>query len=100
MQAYQCFEPYGEDPQSYTWSTLMVPEDCEDEVIDLLLEMQQRAKLTANWKLQMALQYTCEQSGLLKLTIVFLDWSRLFHLSKNRSRKCSMILTLSFYPMI
>jgi erythromycin esterase len=43
MQAYQCFEPYGEDPQSYAWSTRMVPEDCEDEVIDLLLEMQQRA---------------------------------------------------------
>jgi erythromycin esterase-like protein len=43
LQAYQCFEPYGEDPQSYAWSTRMVPEDCEDEVIRLLLEMQQRA---------------------------------------------------------
>jgi erythromycin esterase len=42
-QAYQCFEPYGEDVQSYAWSTRMVPEDCEDEVIDLLLEMQNRA---------------------------------------------------------
>jgi erythromycin esterase len=42
-QAYQCFEPYGEDPQSYAWSTRMVPGDCEDEVIDLLLEMQRRA---------------------------------------------------------
>jgi erythromycin esterase len=42
-QAYQCFEPYGEDPQSYAWNTRMVPEDCEDEVIDLLLEMQRRA---------------------------------------------------------
>jgi erythromycin esterase-like protein len=43
LQAYQCFEPYGEDPQSYAWSTRLVPENCEDEVIDLLLEMQQRA---------------------------------------------------------
>src|SRR6266545_3944975 len=43
MQAYQCFEPYGEDPQSYAWSTRMVPENCEDEVVKLLLEMQQRA---------------------------------------------------------
>jgi erythromycin esterase len=43
LQAYQCFEPYGEDPQSYAWSTRMVPGDCEDEVIGLLLEMQQRA---------------------------------------------------------
>ena len=43
LQAYQCFEPYGEDPQSYAWSTRLVPENCEDEVIQLLLEMQQRA---------------------------------------------------------
>jgi erythromycin esterase len=43
MQAYQCFEPYGEDPQSYAWSTRMIPENCEDEVINLLIEMQQRA---------------------------------------------------------
>ncbi|HJR81881.1 MAG TPA: erythromycin esterase family protein [Anaerolineales bacterium] len=42
-QAYQCFEPFGEDPQSYAWNTRMVPDDCEDEVIDLLLEMQRRA---------------------------------------------------------
>jgi erythromycin esterase-like protein len=43
LQAYQCFEPYGEDPQSYAWSTRMVPQDCEEEVIDLLLEMRRRA---------------------------------------------------------
>jgi erythromycin esterase len=43
LQAYQCFEPYREDPQAYAWSTRMVPENCEDEVIDLLLKMQQGA---------------------------------------------------------
>lgn len=43
LQAYRCFEPYAEDPQEYAWSTRLVPENCEDEVIDLLLEMQQRA---------------------------------------------------------
>lgn len=43
QQAYRCFEPYGEDVQGYAWSTRMVPEDCEDEVIDLLVQMQQRA---------------------------------------------------------
>ncbi|HEX6270647.1 MAG TPA: erythromycin esterase family protein [Anaerolineales bacterium] len=43
LDAYRCFEPYGEDPQSYAWNTRMVPDDCEDEVIDLLLEMQRRA---------------------------------------------------------
>ena len=43
LEAYRCFEPYGEDVQSYAWSTRLVPENCEDEVIDLLLEMQRRA---------------------------------------------------------
>ena len=43
LEAYQCFEPYREDPQEYAWSTRLVPENCEDEVIRLLLEMQQRA---------------------------------------------------------
>ena len=39
MTAFQCFEPYGEDPQRYAWATRMLPDDCEDEVIDLLLEV-------------------------------------------------------------
>ncbi len=43
LNAYRCFEPYGEDVQSYAWSTRMVPDNCEAEVIDLLLQMQQRA---------------------------------------------------------
>jgi erythromycin esterase-like protein len=43
LEAYLCFEPYGEDPQSYARSTRLVPENCEDEVIELLLKMQQRA---------------------------------------------------------
>jgi erythromycin esterase-like protein len=43
LEAYRCFEPYAEDPHSYAWSTRMVPDNCEDEVIGLLLEMQQRA---------------------------------------------------------
>lgn len=45
LDAYRCFEPYGEDVQSYAWSTRMVPDDCEDEVIGLLLGMQRRAGL-------------------------------------------------------
>ncbi|MFP4345154.1 MAG: erythromycin esterase family protein [Anaerolineales bacterium] len=44
-RAYLCFEPYGEDAQSYAWSTAMVPESCEDEVINLLIEMRQRMPL-------------------------------------------------------
>jgi len=35
-RAYLCFEPYGEDVQAYAWSTAMVPQSCEDEVVELL----------------------------------------------------------------
>lgn len=45
MQAYRCFEPYAEDVQSYAWSTRMVPDTCEDEVVDLLRQVRQRPPL-------------------------------------------------------
>jgi erythromycin esterase len=43
LAAYRCFEPYGEDPQEYAWATRIVPTHCEDEVIDLLVELRQQA---------------------------------------------------------
>jgi erythromycin esterase len=42
-QAYRCFEPYAEDPQRYARATRMVPTNCEDEVVDLLVELRRRA---------------------------------------------------------
>ncbi|MBK8905240.1 MAG: erythromycin esterase family protein [Anaerolineaceae bacterium] len=42
--AYRCFEPYGENGQAYAWSTTMVPETCEQQVIDLLREIRQQAR--------------------------------------------------------
>lgn len=38
-KAYQCFEPFGGDEQRYAWSTRMVPDTCEDEVLELLSEL-------------------------------------------------------------
>lgn len=38
-RAHRCFQPYGEDPQRYAWATRMVPESCEGDVVDLLVEM-------------------------------------------------------------
>lgn len=43
-RAYSCLEPYGEDVQQYAWSTALVPEDCEDEVIDLLVTVRRQAE--------------------------------------------------------
>lgn len=34
--AYHCFEPYGADASEYARSIRLIPEDCEDEVIDVL----------------------------------------------------------------
>lgn len=42
MRAWQCFLPYGEDPQRYAWSTRLVPESCEEDVIALLVEVRRR----------------------------------------------------------
>ena len=42
LRAWQCFEPYGEDPQRYAWSTRLVPESCENEVVALLVEVRRR----------------------------------------------------------
>lgn len=39
QRAFLCFEPYGEDAQSYAWRTSIVPETCEDEVVELLQEV-------------------------------------------------------------
>jgi erythromycin esterase-like protein len=42
-RAFWCFEPYGEDAQEYARATRLLPESCEDEVIDLLREVRARA---------------------------------------------------------
>jgi erythromycin esterase len=44
MEAWQCFIPFSEDPQSYAWSTRLVPENCERDVVDLLREVRHRAE--------------------------------------------------------
>jgi erythromycin esterase-like protein len=43
LQAIRCFEPFGEDVQSYARSTALVPDSCEDEVLDLLMGLRERS---------------------------------------------------------
>lgn len=35
-QSVRCFEPYKGDEQQYAWSTRMVPETCEEDVVKML----------------------------------------------------------------
>ncbi|MBW3667565.1 MAG: erythromycin esterase family protein [Actinobacteria bacterium] len=37
--AIRCFDTYGEDPQQYAWAARLAPASCEDEVVDLLVEL-------------------------------------------------------------
>lgn len=39
LEAYRCFEPYGEDPQAYAWDTRLVPEGCVEDVLAMLTRM-------------------------------------------------------------
>ena len=42
-EAYQCFEPYRqEEGQSYARASMLVPELCQNEVVDLLKEVRQK----------------------------------------------------------
>ncbi|GAA4355541.1 erythromycin esterase family protein [Microbacterium rhizosphaerae] len=43
MKAWRCFAPFDEDPQRYAWETRLVPLSCEDDVVDLLVEVRRRA---------------------------------------------------------
>jgi len=42
-EAWRCFSPFDGDPQQYAWSTRMVPESCEADVVALLTEVGRRA---------------------------------------------------------
>jgi len=42
--AYRCFEPYGEDAREYAQALRMVPENCEDEVVDTLTSLRERVQ--------------------------------------------------------
>ncbi len=43
-EAWRCFAPYGEDPHEYAWSTRLVPESCETDVVRLLVEVRRRTR--------------------------------------------------------
>jgi erythromycin esterase len=42
IEAYLCFEQYRESVEDYARATAFVPESCEDEVIDMLLELRSK----------------------------------------------------------
>ncbi|WP_425459884.1 hypothetical protein [Lentzea flaviverrucosa] len=47
VPAYHCFEPYCESARNYAMATRLVPADCENEVVDLLVRLRERAAAPA-----------------------------------------------------
>lgn len=43
-RALRCFEPFAEDAQEYARATLLVPESCQKEAVDLLREVRWRVR--------------------------------------------------------
>jgi erythromycin esterase-like protein len=43
LAAYRCFESYGHDPHTYAMAVRLVPAGCENEVLDLLVGLRERA---------------------------------------------------------
>lgn len=44
MKAWQCFDPYGEDPHRYARGLRLVPEGCEAAVVDLLAAVRRESQ--------------------------------------------------------
>jgi erythromycin esterase len=42
IEAYNCFEPYEKDVENYARATAFVPENCEDEVIEMLTSLRKK----------------------------------------------------------
>lgn len=43
LAAYRCFESYGRNPHTYAMATRLIPTGCENEVLDLLVRLRERA---------------------------------------------------------
>jgi len=60
--AFRCFEPYKEDGSSYALASRIVPEICENEVVDLLKEIKRKIPLSVSGKENV---FSTEQNALI-----------------------------------
>lgn len=64
LRAFRCFQPHGHDLQEYAWSTLLVPQSCEAEVVNLLVELRQKAAQYCTGYPQREAFFNAEQNAL------------------------------------
>jgi erythromycin esterase-like protein len=60
-RALLCFQPYGEDVQQYARATALVPDSCEDEVVELLKELRAKERHYLDGREEF---FTAEQNAL------------------------------------
>ncbi|MBX0291810.1 erythromycin esterase family protein [Hymenobacter sp. HSC-4F20] len=64
-RAFQCFEPYGDDPQEYAHAVAYVSEDCEDEVTEMLRALRKQvASQQTDGLLDREQKFNAEQNAL------------------------------------
>ncbi|UOQ73309.1 erythromycin esterase family protein [Hymenobacter cellulosilyticus] len=64
-KAFQCFEPYGDDPQEYAQHVAFVSDDCEDEVTHMLQSLRRQLRnTTAPTGLERETNFAAEQNAL------------------------------------
>jgi erythromycin esterase len=66
-QAFQCFEPYQDDPQEYARAVAFVSKDCEDEVTRLLTDLRHQVaeQQFAHGLSPSEADFAAEQNGLI-----------------------------------
>ena len=52
IEAYRCFEPYGKDVEGYARATAFIPESCEDEIMEMLIELRHKASEECDGRLK------------------------------------------------
>lgn len=63
QQAMVCFQPHDRDVQSYAWASQIVPQSCEDEVLELLREMRHITRQNAEYADDHEAAFNAEQNA-------------------------------------
>jgi len=64
IEAYRCFEPYGKSVEDYARATAFVPESCEDEVIDMLIELHKANQYKSDGLTSREAYFNAEQNAI------------------------------------
>ena len=79
IEAYSCFEPYAKSVENYARATAFIPESCEDEVIDLLVTLRDKACRYSQNGLEKSEEYFNAEQNALVLKNAELYYRKMMH---------------------